>query len=243
MLASGAAVAWAVLIVAGFARRPPVPARVARLAGPAAPAGSAWPAVFADPRARRLVPAAVAALVTVLVWASAAPVVAVAVWAAPVVRARRRRGSAADAVRRSLPEVVDLLRLAVGAGLTVPLAVEAVGRRHDGPVGAELRRATGDAAGGASWGDALDDAARRLGPDARRLLDALAASERYGAPLDEALAVLATDLRADRRRRAEEAARRVPVQLLFPLVVCVLPAFALLTVAPLLAGAFGSLRL
>jgi tight adherence protein C len=54
---------------------------------------------------------------------------------------------------------------------------------------------------------------------------------------------LATDVRADRRRRAEEAARRVPVKLLFPLVLCVLPAFALLTVAPLLAGALGSLRL
>ena len=43
--------------------------------------------------------------------------------------------------------------------------------------------------------------------------------------------------------RAEEAARRVPVKLLFPLVLCVLPAFALLTVAPLLAGAHWSLGL
>jgi tight adherence protein C len=69
------------------------------------------------------------------------------------------------------------------------------------------------------------------------------ASERYGAPLADALVTLAADARADRRRRAEEAARRVPVQLLFPLVLCVLPAFVLLTLAPLLAGALGSLRL
>src|SRR3712207_6889914 len=46
---------------------------------------------------------------------------------------------------------------------------------------------------------------------------------------------LAFEVRADRRRRAEEAARRVPVKLLFPLVLCTLPAFALLTMAPLLA--------
>ena len=69
------------------------------------------------------------------------------------------------------------------------------------------------------------------------------ASERYGAPLGAGLERLADEVRRDRRRRAEEAARRIPVKLLFPLVGCVLPAFALLTVAPLVAGALGSLRL
>ena len=43
-------------------------------------------------------------------------------------------------------------------------------------------------------------------------------------------------------RRAASSARRVPVTLLFPLVFCTLPAFALLTVAPLLAGGLRSLR-
>jgi len=58
----------------------------------------------------------------------------------------------------------------------------------------------------------------------------LAGAERYGTPLLPALDRLALDARLDRRRRAEEAARRVPVKLLFPLVLCVLPAFGLLTV-------------
>jgi len=49
-------------------------------------------------------------------------------------------------------------------------------------------------------------------------------------------------VRRDRRRKAEEAARRIPVKLLFPLVGCTLPAFALLTVAPLIAGAVRSLH-
>ena len=72
---------------------------------------------------------------------------------------------------------------------------------------------------------------------------ALAACERYGSPVGPALARLSTEVRAARRRQAEAAARRVPVKLLFPLVGCILPAFALLTVAPLVASAAGSLRL
>jgi tight adherence protein C len=170
-------------------------------------------------------------------------VAVVAAWGAPVLRRRHRARDGVAEVRRSLPEVVDLLTLAVGAGLTVPLAVAAVAGRHDGPVGSELRRVAEEVARGRRCADALDDAGARLGPDARPVLAALVASERYGAPLADALARLSSDVRADRRRRAEEAARRVPVKLLFPLVLCVLPAFALLTMAPLLAGAFGSLRL
>ncbi len=71
----------------------------------------------------------------------------------------------------------------------------------------------------------------------------LVASERYGSPLGPALERLADEARRQRRQRAEEAARKIPVKLLFPLVSCTLPAFALLTVAPLIAGAIRSLRL
>jgi tight adherence protein C len=234
-------VAWLALLLAGAARRRPAPARVRALLPPA-PSRSR-PAWTRDPRVRRWALAVSAGAAGYVVLPVFAPVLAVVAWAVPVVRARRRAGAAAAAVRRSLPEAVDLLNLAVGAGLTVPLAIAAVGRRHQGPVGIELARVAREVDGGRRCADALEDAGGRLGPDAGPVLSALVASERYGAPLAEALARLAADVRADQRRRAEESARRVPVKLLFPLVLCVLPAFALLTVAPLLAGALGSLRL
>ena len=53
------------------------------------------------------------------------------------------------------------------------------------------------------------------------------------------LARLAAEVRSDVRRRAEARARTVPVRLCFPLVACILPAFALLTVAP---AVFGGIR-
>lgn len=163
-------------------------------------------------------------------------------WALPALQARRAERHRLGHIRRELPEAVDLLALAVGAGLTVPLALDAVARRSSGPVGAALAAALGAAAAGRRLGDALADLPEQLGEQVRPLVAALVGSLRDGSPLADGLDRLAAELRADRRRRAEELARRVPVKLLFPLVTCILPAFALLTVAPLLAGALQALR-
>jgi tight adherence protein C len=161
---------------------------------------------------------------------------------APVLLRRRTRRRRADEVARSLPEVVDLFDLAVGAGLNVTLAVEAVARRASGPLADELVAVLDDVQLGRGLADALSDVPARAGEVVRPLVDALVSSDRYGARLGDALPLLASEVRADRRRRAEEVARRVPVKLLFPLVSCVLPAFGLLTLAPLIAGAAAALR-
>ncbi len=83
--------------------------------------------------------------------------------------------------------------------------------------------------------DSLDRFAG-LGEAVRPLAAALVAAERYGTALGPSLDRVAIDARSIRRRQAEEAARRLPVQMLFPLVACILPAFGLLTVVPLLAA-------
>ncbi|MBW3574643.1 MAG: type II secretion system F family protein [Actinobacteria bacterium] len=173
----------------------------------------------------------------------AAPVVGALVWCYPAFAERRSRRRARAQLVRELPEVVDLFVLAVGAGLTVPLAVDIVARRAPGALGDALGRVVGEAALGWRLSDALEAVPGRVGEEVRPLVAALVASDRYGAPLLDGLERLGTDVRNDRRRRAEEAARRVPVKLLFPLVFCTLPAFALLTVAPLLAGSLRALRL
>jgi tight adherence protein C len=154
-------------------------------------------------------------------------------------RAESRRHE--RAVVDELPDVVDLLVLAVGAGANVRLAIEAVAPRAPPAFGAALDAALGRARGGARLADALVAATVPLGEPTRALVASIVAADRYGVPLLPALERLAADGRADRRRRADEAARRLPVTLLFPLVLCVLPAFGLLTIAPLVAGAFRSL--
>lgn len=175
------------------------------------------------------------------------PVAAVAVATISIASAgaasQRRKRVHEARILASLPETIDLFTLAAGAGLPVQRALGMVAGRAAGPVGAELQAAARQVEHGARTADALETVAGNLGDSVRPLIGVLCASERYGSPLVPALERLAIEARTDQRRRAEESARRVPVKLLFPLVLCTLPAFALLTVVPLLIGAFGSLRL
>jgi tight adherence protein C len=172
-------------------------------------------------------------------WAPAAPqpvATVVAVLAAP---ARRRAARARQmTLRRALPLAVDLLGVAVGAGCTPYGAIEVAAQWCSPAVGYTFDEILRHCHLGASFDDALDDAARRE-PALAPIADALGAGSRLGVPIGPSLARVAGELRADLRRAAEQRARTVPVRLLFPHVFLVLPAFALLTVAPVLLAGFG----
>jgi len=162
---------------------------------------------------------------------------------APRWRALRRTRAAARSVAADLPDTVDLLVALVRAGLTPMQAIAHLAQRappswQPGFAAVDTARTTGE-----RFVDALDALVVTLGPPARPLADALSSAERYGHPLGPVLERLSDEGRAARRRLAETEARHLPVRLSFPLVCCTLPSFVLLTIAPLLAGAFGSLQL
>ncbi len=157
--------------------------------------------------------------------------------------ARRRARRAASESARELADVIDLFSLAVASGLNLRLALVAVASRAPPAWSSPLFGVVRRIEHGIGVADALDDLPDKTGEHAHPLVSVLVASERYGTALLPALDRLASEARFEQRRHAEEAARRVPVKLLFPLVLCILPAFGALTVAPLLAGALGSLRL
>jgi tight adherence protein C len=149
-------------------------------------------------------------------------------------RASRRRDAA---LKREIPVAIDLVSVAVGAGCTPYAAVEAAARWCP-PLAASAFDAIPAACRlGASFDDALAGAARAA-PALGSLADALTTANRLGAPIAPTLTRLSAEARADMRRAAEQHARTVPVRLLFPLVFLVLPAFGLLTVAPVLLDGF-----
>jgi tight adherence protein B len=154
-----------------------------------------------------------------------------------------RAGADRDVIAAQQADVIDLFVLALGAGLNLRLALAAVAGHAPPAWRTALGVVVERVERGQRAADALEALVVLLGDPARPLVRVLAGAEHYGTPLLPALDRLALDARLDRRRRAEEAARRVPVKLLFPLVLCVLPAFGMLTVTPLLAGALDALRL
>src|SRR5690606_34724923 len=120
-------------------------------------------------------------LVVLLLAVAWPPGAAAAVLAAAVrlVSVRRRRARAElDAVWAELPEVVELLALAVGAGLTPAHALGAVSNLLDGPVSRSFGEAIARTGAGERLADALAGAAPGVGHPSRPVFDALVAAER-----------------------------------------------------------------
>jgi pilus assembly protein TadC len=150
-------------------------------------------------------------------------------------RERRWRREEA-ALRAEVPLAADLLAMALGAGLTPYLALEVVARCGPSRVGLRLS-STVLAAREQRLVGALE-AEARASPALEAVLGVLIDCECLGAPAAPSLTRLAAEGRVRARQEAMARARTVPVRLLFPLVFLVLPAFLVLTVAPVLLAGF-----
>ena len=156
----------------------------------------------------------------------------------------RRRGLARRLAVRSdaAPAALDLLGAALLAGLNPHKAVIRVAERAPEVLQEDLSVAAAVLRLGGTPAAALRAAADRSGLDElRAAAAAIEAAERWGAPPAEALAARAEALRGRARLNAEAEAGRAAVRLAFPLVLCFLPAFVLLTVVPTIAGALQAL--
>ena len=144
----------------------------------------------------------------------------------------RRQG----ALFKGFPDALDLLRVCVQAGLGLDAAIERVGRemRLASPVLSEEWRLTGlELRAGASRAQALRHLAERVGlSDIDALVTMLIQADRFGTRMADALQVHADALRTQRRLRAEEAAAKLPVKLLIPLVFCIFPALLTVMLGP-----------
>ena len=192
--------AWAGLALLAMASLRPPPSRVRSLCRPTPAAGQAstpgrraplealgYAALRlarrsnAEPAQARALGAAVLGTAFALALAPVlVPVPLACAWALPRVIAGRDERRRLQRLEADLPETVDLLALAVGAGCNVTLAIGAAGRRGTGPLAAELRRVTAEVGRGRRLADALDDLPGRAGESTRPLASALAACERYG---------------------------------------------------------------
>ena len=225
------------------------PARLARL--PTTPAvGNTPPAPRAMPSLQRPLGLVLVLLGAMLLFALAGPVpgcvAATAIHVAHRMRSIRSRRRASAAVNAAYPEFLDLLVLTIGAGFSPREAFTVLADVVPLPLHPGVHGIARAAAAGERFADTLtrlrDPPPHGIGPIAQPLADALALADRHGTPLPPILERLAAEAREHRRRQADIAARQLPIRLAFPLVGCTFPSFVLLTVVPLMAGTFSSLR-
>ena len=154
---------------------------------------------------------------------------------------RRAERRAQQAARAALPDLIELVIIGVRAGLT-PAAAFAMAADHASPA---LKPALESVVHGMHRGrrlaDALESLPASLGPEASFFTDSLITADRYGLPIGPILDQLGTEVRADRSRLNQQHARTLPVKLSFPLVVCTLPSFVLLAIAPAVLGAISTI--
>ncbi len=139
-------------------------------------------------------------------------------------------------IRLSLPDALDLMVVSVEAGLGLDQAIQRVADElafaHP-DLSDELRLINLELRAGKGRADALRNLAERTGvDDVASLVAMLVQTDRFGTSVAQSLRVHSETLRTKRRQRAEEAAAKTGVKMVFPLVFCIFPAIWIVTIGP-----------
>ena len=152
----------------------------------------------------------------------------------------RRMRARSYAMILQLPDALDLLTISVEAGLGFDAALSKVVEKMEGPLIDEYRQALAEVRMGRSRRDALRDVANRA--DAQpvsNFIGAIVQAEQLGVPIAKVLQIQSNQLRIERRQRAEEAAAKAPVKMLFPMVGCIFPTIFIVILGPAIIKVMG----
>jgi len=142
----------------------------------------------------------------------------------------------AHRIRLSLADALDLLVVSVEAGLGLDQALTRVGTELAfayPELSDELRLINLELRAGKPRSEALRNLADRTGvDDLSSLVTMLIQTDKFGTSVAQSLRVYSETLRTKRRQRAEEAAAKTGVKMVFPLVTCIFPAIWVVTIGP-----------
>jgi tight adherence protein C len=148
---------------------------------------------------------------------------------------QRREAERRGLVLMELPTMLDMLTLAMSAGMALEQALEEVARHSQGVVARELRLIVRELALGQrrNLQEALDRMAERLGtPEVQHVLGRMSAAYEQGLPLQQALAAHAQALREQQRLHVVEEGGKASVRMLLPVALLILPALFVVVLVP-----------
>lgn len=141
-----------------------------------------------------------------------------------------------DQIQKGFPDALDLMVACVEAGIGLDAAITRVGeemRLSNQVLSEELRVLTLELRAGKQRRDALKNLALRTDlEDVSSLVTLLIQTERFGTSIAQALRVHSDAMRSKRFQRAEEAAAKLPVKLVFPLILFIFPSLFVVILGP-----------
>jgi tight adherence protein C len=154
----------------------------------------------------------------------------------------RRIANRKREIFESFPDAIDLMTVCVEAGLGLDAALSRVGEEMhltSPTLAEELHLVNLELRAGSTREKALRNLALRTGvEEVDTLVAMLVQSDRFGTSVADALRVHSDTLRTKRRLRAEEAAAKIPLKLLFPLIFCIFPSMLLVLLGPAFISIF-----
>ncbi len=133
----------------------------------------------------------------------------------------------------SLAEALDMLTVCVEAGLGFDAALMQVARAADGPIAGVFGRVLGEIQIGRGRGAAFSSLRERTTvPELHTFISAIVQSDRLGLPVGNVLREQSREMRLVRRQRAEAAAQKLPVKILFPMLLFIFPALFIVVIGP-----------
>lgn len=154
-----------------------------------------------------------------------------------------RKGEARQMeIRRALPETIDLMAIAVQAGMGLEASIELVSRKLPGGLGEELHRMLQEIQLGASRRQALQRLRERTEvTELSTFALALIQADAVGSPIADVLHSQAAQMRMIRAQNARETAAKLPVKLLIPMLLFIFPALMVVVIGPAAISIFDAL--
>jgi tight adherence protein C len=160
-------------------------------------------------------------------------------WLSNAIAERRSR------IRREIPDFLDMLTISVEAGLGFDAAIAKLVRTTHGPLAQEFARMLQQVQVGVDRVTALKGMSQRTEvPELDSFISSVIQAETFGISIANVLRTQAKEMRLKRRQYAEERAQKVPVKIIFPIVLCILPATMIIVLGPAVVSigkAFGLL--
>ncbi len=171
----------------------------------------------------------------------AIPVGLVVGFKAPDFYLSNKAGKRAGEVLSTLPDALDLLTIAVEAGLGFDAAIVKMNEKMKGALAEEFRRAAGEQRVGKTRQEALRGIVERVEQrELQNFISAIIQADQLGVSMSKVLRIQSEQLRMERRQRAEEKAAKAPVFIMLPTIGCIFPALFIVILGPAALTAMSS---